>query len=287
MAQGRHLRHVVPNSRFSTAHLSEVENQQDNSSASNTTAGVRIFGGSEAPENSRPYLAAIYREGGGGFMCGGSLIAPEWILTAAHCADDAFTVYMGLQNRDTDPNFEKFGIVRKIKHPYNNPDTLDYDFALLNIDGSSAYSPVHLNSDPNMPTENQWLSAVGWGLTESNETSIVPLEANEQDLSNDACNTLGELILPVTDSMMCAWASGITECHGDSGGPLVDQGQDLSPDEHIQYGVVSWGVDPCAVSTPVSKIVCFGYAPLRSLQPMSTSILLISNMPHVLVHIVF
>ncbi|PWA25962.1 hypothetical protein CCH79_00001590, partial [Gambusia affinis] len=118
----------------------------DISVASERTCGERserrtnkIVGGSFVPIESQPWIAAIFQKN---FLCGGSLIAPGWVLTAAHCFFDGsqtrlhrLRVYLGKSEiNQTDSDREQlFSVEKLIIHQKYNPSTYDNDIALLKI----------------------------------------------------------------------------------------------------------------------------------------------------------
>jgi trypsin len=191
----------------------------------------KIVGGTEvSPKFKYPYMV---KAGG----CGASLVAPNVLLTAAHCFGAFSTVQIGRHDvTDDTENYEVFGYEEIVKHEDYDPRTLDYDFMMVKLDGSSTYAPVELDgatgSEIPFSTEG---TVMGWGTVFSGgPTSPVLLEVNVDVKSDIDCRT-SYPNEDITDRMFCAATQNKDSCQGDSGGPIIDASTGT------QIGVVSWG----------------------------------------------
>jgi secreted trypsin-like serine protease len=238
-----------------------------------------IHGGTEVEPHRYPYLASLhYRNDSMGDLlqvCGGTLIAPSVILTAAHCNDYIDVVMLGLHNLSMieDTPYEIYNITsdQKVMYPFYNNLTNDGDFLLLFLDTPSMYTPITLNSNPVVPIRDALLTVIGWGTQETGYTSDVPEETVVETRSNFWCyiayqgaNVILEVFglsrYAITENTICAeGGSKDDSCQGDSGGPLIIKGENASTD--VLVGVVSWGFG-CA--TPVSVILPGVYSRVSS-----------------------
>ena len=208
---------------------------------------LRIIGGSEAIEDRFSYAVSL--QDGTGLVCGGSLIAKDVVLTAAHCAPKAGAffplVVLGRHDLSNSDDGKVFPVRQQVTHPEHGNVMLDNDFMLVFLEGASTDDnviTVKLNSDPLVPSVGQDVTVMGWGDTDNNivnfEPSYVLMNVDMSVISNQECDASELIIGLITDNMLCARANGI-HCNGDSGGPMIIKGDDSATD--VQVGVVSWG----------------------------------------------
>ncbi|POI27357.1 hypothetical protein CIB84_008893 [Bambusicola thoracicus] len=219
---------------------------------------MRIVGGTEALHGSWPWIVSIQNPqmSGTGHMCGGSLITPQWVLTAAHCFDHPsyileLRVVIGANDlTHLGQEVEVHRIRRVIIHEYFNNKTLTNDIALLELD-----YPVHCSYHIQLacvPDASLRVSELtdcyisGWGHT--GMRSVAPVQA--ADILQEAkvhlidlnlCNSSHWYAGAVHTHNMCAGypQGGIDTCQGDSGGPLMCR--DNNADYFWLVGVTSWG----------------------------------------------
>lgn len=199
-----------------------------------------IVGGVEASVGEFPYMVSLQNSS---HFCGGSLIAPTWVLTAAHCVrgSSPAKIVIGAHDLKDAPQAEVHTVKRVVSHPAYNPRTTNYDFALIELNSPSAMPIVALGTQDLNAMENLevTLTVAGWGALREGGWAL-PSKLQKVDVpyvSREICNEAysGR----ITDQMICAGlpAGGKDSCQGDSGGPIVA----YENNQPVLVGVVSWG----------------------------------------------
>ncbi|KAF7215201.1 transmembrane protease serine 3-like, partial [Nothobranchius furzeri] len=189
-------------------------------------SSTRIVGGNMSKPGQFPWQVSLHLNNE--HICGGSIIAPNWIVTAAHCVWgydlSQWTVFVGLTELPIN-GAKAIAVKTVISHDFVKPICLPNhgeEFA----DGTMC-----------------WIS--GWGATEfEGESSVVLRSAMVPLISAKTCNQPDVYRGRLTSRMICAGylEGGVDACQGDSGGPLACE----RSSEWKLVGVTSWG-EGCAL----------------------------------------
>mmetsp|Transcript_759 Transcript_759/g.1205 ORF Transcript_759/g.1205 Transcript_759/m.1205 type:complete len:344 (+) Transcript_759:265-1296(+) len=202
---------------------------------------TRIVGGYEATEDRYSFAVSLQTSS---HFCGGSLLAKDMVLSAAHCADGGslprYDVVIGRHDHDEYWDGDRVDVAREYIHPNYNEFTNNYDVMVVKLARSTRadVATIKLNSSTSKPSSGQPVTVVGWGVTESGYTSDELREVEVTAVSPFSCRSSYGFDV-ITDEMLCGGDPYEDSCQGDSGGALFLKGD--SAEDDLQVGIVSWG----------------------------------------------
>lgn len=216
----------------------------------------RIVGGTVAGGRRYPYIVSLLNvmstpSGLRAFhACGGSLITPDVVLSAAHCVTSSLQfAQVGKYHRHANHNrphtVETMKIEQKLMHPRWDETTFENDLVLIKLGKKSQRQNNLVRITKSDLTSGESVKVMGWGKTSSGgRLSSILRHVTVKYMTNEKCSSsLYNYGTVIKDTMMCANNGPADACQGDSGGPMVRQDKDDSdnPEKDTQVGVVSWG----------------------------------------------
>lgn len=217
-----------------------------------------IVGGENALPGQFPFMVSlqVVQYGVSRHNCGGVIIGPQWILTAAHClpenlqspANTRITVWAGKHNLALDEPesfLSEVDLANSVMHPDYVPVQVGPDdMALLRLAAPMTFTDriraARLPNPHAIPIGMATLA--GWGSTGTSMPDILQT-TTKPIITLDSCRaSFGATGSLVADTNLCTGplTGGVAACSADSGGPLV---QGTSPNQ-VVVGIVSWGAVP-------------------------------------------
>ncbi len=247
---------VLPLLTVGTTQASE----QQPASSSPVAVSDRIINGGSATIDQAPWQVALVSQQGDQFFqfCGGSLIDPQWVLTAAHCFDPPvpanLRVLSGKADLSATVPADFTEVAEIIVHPgwNGNDNSNENDITLLRL-----ATPIDVAASAAEVIELPWFQDVrtwpargllteitGWGITDPFDPSSGPAQLQAATVpilaspTDQVCGRYGSSFL--AGAMLCAadLQAQIDSCQGDSGGPLVA----VVDGQPLLAGVTSFGV---------------------------------------------
>ncbi|NXU91755.1 PRS57 protease, partial [Xiphorhynchus elegans] len=210
------------------------------------TQGSWIIGGKAAVPHSRPFIASIQKDEQ--HICGGFLVWPKWVMTAAHCLiprrNPSMRVVLGAHRlEEPEASQQVFSVVESIAHPLYSPLAVDNDIRLLRLNRSATLNKyvkrIRLPSPHVDLRPGTVCSVVGWGdISNYGDQPSELMETNTTIVKRSLCRTLWKG--KVSANMLCGASRNATlqgVCAGDSGGPLIFKDK--------VYGIVSFSGQRC------------------------------------------
>jgi hypothetical protein len=220
-----------------------------------------VVGGQESSISQYPWQVFVFIPSEK-IECGGSILNPTTILTAAHCVDHEgttttfpagdLTITAGDSNviQPAPPSAEKRFVSAIRVHPYYTPSpNIKDDAAVLTLTEaltlSSTVQPIALVATGATPAPGTALAVSGYGKQEgaaNGQPSGKLFAASLMALSSDACRSaVGEVNSAV---LLCAVSPTAATCQGDSGGPLTEGAP------AVEVGIVDVGPEGCPPGQP-------------------------------------
>ncbi|KAF6215313.1 hypothetical protein GE061_010065 [Apolygus lucorum] len=238
----------------------------------NRDSGSRIVGGKFYKTNEYPFIVGIASVAARGYspFCGGSIITPNHVITAAHCTDDVIkartktAVLLGTHDRSKPSSSAVIINVASIQqHAGYNAKTITNDISILTLASSINFNkiigPVCLPQS-GLDVSGQTVRVLGWGAEKfQGSMTLRPKKLDTTAVTINNCATAwGGMISTKNPTQLCTLSKKETACQGDSGGPVV--WLDPQTNRYTLVGLVSFGAS-CTDERPTVNTRVAAYLP--------------------------
>ncbi len=213
-----------------------------------------IIGGHRAHRDDWQSVVALRTTTTNEAFCGGNLIHPRWVITAAHCLKQEIegieqrysasdiVIFAGSHNLDNQQQSQRIAVKRIIIHPQFRTSAGDHDIALLELSENAKSPFMRLFSLDPLPKTS--VTTVGWGSLSKDAKGRYPSRLYQVTIpvvARDKCQHASLYKNRISKNMLCAGLAegGKDSCTGDSGGPLMLR--QISDGNYYQVGIVSHG----------------------------------------------
>uniref|UniRef100_A0AB38ZEP6 Venom S1 protease 33 n=1 Tax=Oncocephalus sp. TaxID=2944721 RepID=A0AB38ZEP6_9HEMI len=190
----------------------------------------RILFGKDTGKHEFPWSVSLQRKSSNSHFCGGSIITPYHIISAAHCTNDkvAEKIYVVYGSNNRSDNSISAEIKKIYNHDYNKTMYIN-DISILELTSKITYTqfigPVCLPTrDPDIV--GKYVTAMGWGRLHKSEYATrdvaIMKKTHLRVIDIESCSLDWSHLLEVDDpKFICTWSNHTDICIGDSGGPVV------------------------------------------------------------------
>ncbi|KAF6214417.1 hypothetical protein GE061_009160 [Apolygus lucorum] len=218
-------------------------------------SGSRIVGGKFYETNKYPFIVGIATVDFPGHtpFCGGSIITPNHVITAAHCTDEVIkdrikiAVLLGTHDRSkTSPGDVIIDVAGIQQHAGYVSQIYLNDISILTLASSINFNkiigPICL-PDPGLDVTGQTVRVLGWGAEIfEGPMTMLPKELDTTAVNINECSTVWDGSLSTSNpTQLCTLSWEESACQGDSGGPVV--WLDPQTNRYTLVGLVSFGRD--------------------------------------------
>lgn len=218
----------------------------------------RIVGGVAALPNSWPWIVNMQF---GKFLCGGTILDDETVVTAAHCCDGYQRKPHQVKGTIGDHNFHAmdlgeatFHAKSVTVHPNYSRRTVVNDICIVKFSNMALSrrpiaAAVCLPPSAYHPPAGTKCWTAGWGYNDKGQVAEKLQEVDLDLINDDKCKRTENGAFLIPGSMFCAGSmnGGKDACQGDSGGPLICVDGRRQP---VLTGVTSWGIGCGKANSP-------------------------------------